>query len=109
MRLTFLYAVGLSVALGAGEASAAAVTSSSGVMDIASVQNQGPVIHDLGLLAAPISSDYPAQVPSSRSTVSSAEPVPELPTWSMMLLCLMGLGFAAFKKGRKDRLSPGLE
>jgi len=26
-----------------------------------------------------------------------------------MLLCLAGLGFAAFRKGRKDRLSPGIE
>ena len=43
------------------------------------------------------------------ATVSPAEPIPELPTWAMMLLCLMGLGLAGFKKGRKDRLSPGIE
>jgi hypothetical protein len=41
--------------------------------------------------------------------MSSAEAVPELPTWAMMLLCLAGLGLAGFKKSRKDRLSPGID
>jgi hypothetical protein len=109
MRPIFLYAVGLSLALGAGEASAAADPPSNATIVIAPHEDQGPLIHDLGLLPALASSDNPAQALSSASTVSSAEPVPELPTWSMMLLCLAGLGFAAFRKGRKDRLSPGIE
>lgn len=109
MRPIFLYAVGLSLALGAGEAFAAAHTPSSDVIEIASSQNQGALIRDLGLLAPPANSDNPAEAPSSASSVSSAEPIPELPTWAMMLLCLTGLGFATFKKGRKDRLSPGID
>jgi hypothetical protein len=108
MRPIFLYAVGLSLALGAGGASAADPASNATIV-LAPHEDQGPFIYDLGLLPALASSDNPAQAPSSASTVSSAEPVPELPTWSMMLLCLAGLGFAAFRKGRKDRLSPGIE
>jgi hypothetical protein len=109
MRPIFLYAVGLCLALGAGEAFAAADTPSRDVMEIASSQNRGSLIHDFGLFAPPANPDNPAEAPSSASTVGAAEAVPELPTWAMMLLCLMGLGFAAFKKGRKDRLSPGIE
>lgn len=108
MRPIFLYAVGLSLALGAGEAFAAADTPGA-IIEIASSQGRDSLIHDLGLLPPPANSDDPAQAPSSASTVSSAEPVPELPTWAMMLVCLMGLGFAAVKKGRKNRLSPGIE
>ena len=109
MRPIFLYAVGLFVALGAGEAFAAADMLSRDVIEVASSQNQGSLIRDLGLLAPPANSDNPVEVPSSASSGSSAEPVPELPTWAMMLLCLIGLGFAAFKKARRDRLSPGIE
>jgi hypothetical protein len=41
--------------------------------------------------------------------VTSAEPVPELPIWAMLLLCFAGLGLARLKRGRKDRLSPGID
>jgi MYXO-CTERM domain-containing protein len=41
--------------------------------------------------------------------VSSAQAVPELPTWAMMILCLAGLGLARFKRRRKNRLSQGIE
>jgi hypothetical protein len=109
MRPIFLYAVGLSLALGAGEASAAAGTPSGALIAIASPKDQGSVVHDLGLLPPSDDSDSPAQGPPSASTVSSAEAIPELPTWAMMLLCLMGLGLAGFKRGRKDRLSPGIQ
>jgi hypothetical protein len=57
----------------------------------------------------PPSSDSPTPTSASASTMSSAEAVPELPTWAMMLLCLAGLGLAGFKKSRKDRLSPGID
>ena len=107
MRAIFLYAASLSLALGAGVASAAADTPGSAVIEIAPHQDRG-LVHDLGLLP-PANSDNPAQAPSAASTVSGAEAVPELPTWAMMLLCLMGLGVATFRKGRKDRLSPGIE
>jgi hypothetical protein len=109
MLLAFLYAVGLSLALGAGEASASADTPSGAVIEIASPQDQGYLIRDLGLLPPSANPDRPVQGPSSASTASSAEAVPELPTWAMMLLCLMGLGLASFKRGRKDRLSPGIQ
>lgn len=34
--------------------------------------------------------------------------VPETSTWVMMLVGLAGLGSAAYRRGRKDRLAPGL-
>lgn len=107
MRAIFLCAAGLSMALGAAEASAAADAPSGSIIKLASGQSDGRPIHDLGLLPPPATG--PSQAPSSASTVSGAEPVPELPTWAMMLLCLAGLAFAGFKKGRKNRLSPGIE
>ena len=57
MRPIFLYAVGLFVALGAGEAFAAADMLSRDVIEVASSQNQGSLIRDLGLLAPPANSD----------------------------------------------------
>jgi hypothetical protein len=71
------------------------------------VSNSSHPIQDLGDLPPPPDPDTPT--PDSASSVSSAEPVPELPTWAMMILCLAGLGLATFKRGRKDRLSPGLD
>jgi hypothetical protein len=41
--------------------------------------------------------------------VSNAEPVPELPIWALMLLFFGGLGLAKLKRGRKNRLSQGIE
>jgi hypothetical protein len=109
MRPILLYAGGLSFALAAGQANAAELTPSGAIIERASDQDSGHVIHDLGLLPPPANSDNPTPAPSPASTVNSAEPIPELPTWAMMLLCLMGLGLAGIKNGRKDRLSPGIE
>ena len=108
MRPILLYALGLSFALGAADAYAAGVAPSVAGIKMAPDQVSAHVIHDLGLLPS-ANSENSTAAPSSASTVSSAEPVPELPTWAMMLVCLLGLGFAGFKKGRKDRLSPGIE
>jgi hypothetical protein len=41
--------------------------------------------------------------------MNNAEPVPELATWAIMLLCFIGLAVAGYKKGRRNRLSPGIE
>jgi hypothetical protein len=111
MRLSLLYAVGLSFALGAAEAYAGGVTPSGAIFQAASEHNSGDPIHDLGLAPPTASSDDPAPTATLASTASSADatPVPELPIWGMMLLCFVGLGIAGFKKGRKDRLSPGIE
>ena len=109
MRPVVLYAIGLSLALGAGVASAADHAPGGAILEIAPAQDQGPLIQDLGPLPALANPDNSGQASPSPSTASRAEPVPELPTWAMMLLCLMGLGLAGFKKGRKDRLSPGID
>jgi hypothetical protein len=93
--------IGLSLAFVVAEASAAP----AGAIQVA-LGSTHP-IHDLGDLPPPPDSDNPT--PASTSTVSSAEPVPELPTWAMILLCFAGLGLAGFKRGRKDRLSPGID
>jgi hypothetical protein len=100
-----VYAIGLSLALGAGEASAAQADP-AGVL-VQTVSNSTHPIQDLGDLPPPPDSDSAA--PASASSVSSAEPVPELPIWAMLLLCFAGLGLARLKRGRKDRLSPGIE
>jgi hypothetical protein len=95
----------LSLALGAVEARAAETTPPQALIQtLANPQNP---THDLGDLPPPPDADTPS--PASASTVSSAEPVPELPIWTMLLLCFAGLGLARFKRGRKDRLSSGLE
>ena len=91
----------LSLALGGTEAWAAPATApqkASAARD---------ALRDLGDLSPPPDSDSAAPAPTS--TGSSAEPVPELPTWAMILLCFAGLGLAGFKRGRKDRLSPGID
>jgi hypothetical protein len=98
-------ALGLSLALGAAEA-CAAQTAPAGAIGQTALDSTHP-IRDLGALPPPPDSDTPT--PASASTVSSAEPVPELPIWAMLILCFAGLGLARFKRGRKDRLSPGLE
>jgi hypothetical protein len=98
-------AVGLSLALGAAEARAAETAPAGAIGQTALAST--PPIRDLGDLPPPPDSDTPT--PASASTVSGAEPVPELPIWAMLILCFAGLGLARFKRGRKDRLSPGLE
>ena len=108
MRPLLLCAVGISFALGMADAYAAMDAPGGAIIQMASDQGQGHVIHDLGLLP-PANSGDPTAAPASASTVSGAEPIPELPTWGMMLLCLAGLGVAGFRKGRKNRLSPGIE
>jgi hypothetical protein len=93
--------IGLSLTFGAAEASA---KQPSAVNVVAA---SGDVVRDLGALPpAPESDNSP---PASASTFGIVEPVPELPTWAMILLCFAGLGLAGFRRGRKDRLSPGLE
>jgi hypothetical protein len=99
-------ALGLSLALGAAE-TRAAQTAPAGAIGQTALNPAHPV-RDLGDLPLPPDADTPAP-PASASTVSSAEPIPELPIWAMLLLCFAGLGLAKFKRGRKDRLSPGLE
>jgi hypothetical protein len=100
-------AIGLSLALGITEAGAAQADP-AGVL-IQTVSNSPHPIQDLGDLPPRPDSDSAAPASASASSVSSAEPVPELPTWAMMILCLAGLGLAGFKRGRKGRLSPGIE
>jgi hypothetical protein len=106
-----LCAIALSFAIGASEVCAAGVAPAGPIIQTASDHNSGHAIHDLGLAPPTANSNDPTPTPSSASTVSSADatPVPELPIWAMMLLCFVGLGIAKFKKGRKDRLSPGIE
>jgi hypothetical protein len=105
--LPTLCTTGLLFALGLAEPYATAIASpdSAAVLKVA----DNHAIQDLGLLPAPASPDNSNPASASASTVSSAEPIPELPTWTMMLVFFVGLGLAGFKKGRKDRLSPGLE
>jgi len=99
-------AIGLSLALGVTQAGAAQADP-AGVL-IQTVSNSTHPIQDLGDLPPP-DSDSTASASASAPSVSSAEPVPELPTWAMMILCLAGLGLAGFKRSRKGRLSPGIE
>jgi hypothetical protein len=94
-------AIGLSLAFGAAEGSAKQLAA-PGV-----VAASGDAIRDLGAL--PPAPEPDNSTPASASTVSIAEPVPELPTWAMILLCFAGLGLAGFRRARKDRLLPGLE
>jgi hypothetical protein len=100
-------AIGLSLALGAAEACAAPLAPPATIAQPGSTARDA--IRDLGDLPPPTDSVSTAPASTSTSSVSSAEPVPELPTWAMMILCLAGLGLARFKRGRKDRLSPGIE
>ena len=102
--------IGLCLALGAANACAAGVAPGVAIQ-MSSDHNPGPTIHDLGLAAPAANSEDPTSMLSSASTVTSADatPIPELPIWAMMLLCFVGLGIAGFKKGRKNRLSPGIE
>ena len=108
MRASLLYAVSSCLALGAAEAWTAGVTPAGAAIERA---NSGHVIPNLALPPLPADSDNPTPAAWSATTVNGAgaTPVPELPTWTMMLLSLAGLGLAGFKKGRKNRLSPGIE
>ena len=109
MRQIILSWVGLSLALGAPQAFAAGMAVGSAPVEVALIQNSDHVVHDLGVFPPPTDSDYPTPGPASTSKMNSAEPVPELPTWAIMLLCFIGLALAGYKKSRRDRLSPGLE
>jgi hypothetical protein len=100
------FAIALPLALGVAEARAAQAGPASTL--IQTVSSSAHPIQDLGDLPPPPDADTPA-ASASASIVSNAQPVPELSTWAMMILCLAGLGLATFKRGRKDRLSPGLE
>ena len=102
-----VFAVGLSLALGAAEAGAAQAAPTGAVAH--SESTGGDAFHDLGDLPPPPASDNPTPASASASSVSSAEPVPELPIWAMLLLCFAGLGLARLKRARKDRLSPGID
>jgi hypothetical protein len=103
-----ILSVGLTLALGAPDPCAAEARGSAPI-EITPDQKSSHVVHDLGLLPPPVNSDNPTPGSASASKINTAEPIPELPTWAMMLLCLMGLGLAGIKNGRKDRLSPGIE
>jgi hypothetical protein len=98
--------IGLYLAVDIAEAGAAQADPASVL--IQTVSNSTHPIQDLGDLPPP-DSDSTASASASAPSVSSAEPVPELPTWAMMILCLAGLGLAGFKRSRKGRLSPGIE
>jgi hypothetical protein len=100
-------AVGFSLALGASEARDAQAARASAIIQTAS--NPGDAVRDLGVLPPPADADNPTPTSAAASTVSSAGPVPELPIWAMLLLFFGGLGLAKLKRGRKDRLSPGIE
>jgi hypothetical protein len=100
-------AIGLSLTLGAAEAGAAQAALAAAIAQPASTAPEA--IRDLGDLLQPPDSDSTAPESTAASSVSSAEPVPELPTWAMMVLCLAGLGLARFKRGRKNRLSPAID
>jgi hypothetical protein len=100
-------AIGLSLAVGPAEAGAAQATPPGATARPA--PTVGDAVRDLGDLPPPPDSDSTVPAATAASTVSSAEAVPELPTWAMMILCLAGLGLARFKRGRKNRLSPGIE
>jgi hypothetical protein len=105
--LTLLFTIGLFLALGLAELcipamagpDRAAITKVDEILDLS--------IQDLGLLPAPGSSG--ASTPATVAIESRSQPIPELPTWTMMLIFFMGLGLAVFKRGRKDRLSPGID
>jgi hypothetical protein len=99
--------VGLYLAVDIAEAGAAQADPASVL--IQTVSNSTHPIQDLDDLPPPPDSDFAAPASAPASSVSSAEPIPELPTWAMMILCLAGLGLARFKRGRKGRLSQGLE
>jgi hypothetical protein len=98
--------IGFSLALGMAEAGAAQADPAGVLIQ---TSNSTHPIQDLGDLPPPPDLDSAASASASASSVSGAEPVPELPTWAMMILCLAGLGLARFKRGRKGRLSPGIE
>jgi hypothetical protein len=100
------FAIALPLALGVAEARAAQAEPASALIQV--VSSSAHPIQDLGDLPPPPDADTPT-ASASASIVSNAQPVPELSTWAMMILCLVGLGLATFKRGRKDRLSPGLE
>ena len=58
---------------------------------------------DYSLYESNLAGDYPIAI-SGGSLDPQA--VPEPSTWAMMLIGLAGVGFAAYRRGRKDRLAP---
>jgi hypothetical protein len=58
---------------------------------------------DYSLYESNLAGDYPIAISGG-----SLDPraVPEPSTWAMMLIGLAGVGFAACRRGRKDRLAP---
>jgi hypothetical protein len=58
---------------------------------------------DYSLYESNLAGDYPIAISGG-----SLDPhaVPEPSTWAMMLIGLAGVGFAAYRRGRKDRLAP---
>jgi hypothetical protein len=95
-----------SLAFGAAEARAAQTTP---VPAHQTLSNSGHPIQDLGDVPPPPDEDTPTPTSASTSAASNAQAVPELPMWAMLLVFFAGLGLARLKRGRKDRLSPGLE
>ena len=100
-------AIALTLTLGAAEAGASEVGSTAAIFQPAS--NSHETIRDLGGLLPPTDPNSGASESTGVSSVSSAEPVPELPTWAMMVLCLAGLALARVKRSRKNRLSPAID
>jgi hypothetical protein len=103
----FFCTAGLLLTFGGLEARSAETARAPGL--IHSVVHSGDPVQDLGNLPPPADADSSAPTSSSSATVSAAQPVPELPIWAMLLVFFGGLGLAKMKRGRRDRLSPGLE
>ncbi len=48
-------------------------------------------------------------IATSEKIIGSASPIPEASTWAMMVAGMTALGFAGFRKTRKNRLAPTLD
>ena len=58
---------------------------------------------DYSLYELNAAGDYPVAIDGGSMDPAA---VPEPSTWAMMLMGLAGVGFAAYRRGRKDRLAP---
>jgi hypothetical protein len=103
MRQILLCAIGSCSMLSLADTCAAEARPDGAIVQTISDHNSGHAIHDLGPVAPTANSDDPTPAPSSTWTVSSAQPIRELPTWAPMLVFFLGLGLAGFKKSRKER------